>query len=43
VAVSDAVVYLRVPEPLKRTLQAHAQERGLSLTQAGRELVRVRP
>ncbi len=40
-ALSDvsAVVYARVPDSLKQTLEAHAQERALSLTQAVVELV----
>ena len=33
------VVYARVPEPLKRALEAHADARGLSLTRAVVELV----
>jgi hypothetical protein len=35
----SAVVYLRVPDALKQALDAHAHERGLSLTQAARELI----
>ena len=35
----SAVVYARVPDSLKQTLEAHAQERGLSLTRAVVELV----
>jgi antitoxin component of RelBE/YafQ-DinJ toxin-antitoxin module len=33
------VVYIRVPEALKQALRAQAEERGLSLTRAARELI----
>lgn len=35
----SAVLYARVPDPLKQALQAHAGERGLTLTHAVVELV----